>query len=143
MLLIRVNSDILIYSYLFFISIYSYIFINNSGNNGQILELFFKHIRISPQIHCHHLQLNPRSVEASREMATSGVNISTKWNSQNGSIVFFGSPKGSLQKKNHFFCDKCHTCSDPPPSPPKCDKKPFSFLCLKNTFLTNSKNMYF
>ena len=54
---------------------------------------FKKHIRILPQIHCHHLQLNPRSVEASREMATSGVNISSKWNSQNGSMVFLGSPK--------------------------------------------------
>ena len=68
---------------------------NNSGNNGRILELFFfKHTRILPQIHCHHLQLNSRSVEASGEMATLGVNISPKWNSQNRSMVFLGSPEG-------------------------------------------------
>ena len=80
----RVNSDILIY-----------------GGPSITLEImdgfwnfFFKHIRILPHIHCHHLQLNPRSVEASEEMETSGVNISIKWNSQNGSMVFLGSPKG-------------------------------------------------
>ena len=89
LLFIRVNSAILDQN--------SYLWgpINNSGNNGWILELFFlKHIRISPRIHCHHLQLNPRSVEASGEMASLGVNISPKWNSQNGSMVFLGSPEG-------------------------------------------------
>ena len=42
--------------------------------------------------------------------------------------------KGSLQKKNQKNFDKCQNCSDPSPPPLNFDKKPFSFLCLKNTF---------
>ena len=41
-----------------------------------------------------HLQLNLRSVVASGEINSSGMNISPKWNSQNGSMLFLGSPEG-------------------------------------------------
>ena len=58
---------------------------------------FLKHIRILPQIHCHHLQLNPRSVEATGEIASLGVNVSPKWNSQNRSMVFLGFSEGPYQ----------------------------------------------
>ena len=37
----------------------------------------------------------------------------------------------AFKKKNHFFCDKCHTCSTPPP---KCDEKPFAFYGQKWPF---------
>ena len=39
----------------------------------------------------------------------------------------------AFKKKNQKFFDKCQNCSDPLP-PLNFDKKPFSFLCLKNTF---------
>ena len=46
------------------------------------------HQNFAKKYHCHHLQPESRSVDASRELATSGVNIFPKWNSQNGSMVF-------------------------------------------------------
>ena len=39
--------------------------------------------------------------------------------------------KGSLQKKKRFFVTNVTLALTPPP---KYDKKPFSFLCLKKTF---------
>ena len=86
--------------------------INNSGNNGRILTFFFfKPIRISPQIHSHHSQLNPRSVEASGETASLEVNISWKFSSQIWWKVFLDSPRGPWKYVVYQFSglDFCHS----------------------------------
>ena len=83
--------------------------INNSRNNGPILELFFfKFIRKSPGICWYHLQLNPWSVEASGELASSGVNISWKFNSQIWPKTFLGTPRGPWQYVVYHFSGQSH-----------------------------------
>ena len=49
-------------------------------------------------------------------------------------VMIIMSLREAFKKKNHFFCDKCHTCSNPPPPPLSVTKNHLPFLVKNGLF---------